>query len=170
MKNSPISRIMSHQPATVAPMSTVAAAERVMRERRCHHVPVVDDGRLVGMISARDLLKALVESSDEDTKMLKQAGLAARRVADVMQRKVVALVQSATLLDAAQALIDGGVHALPVVGPNHALVGIVTSTDVMEAVVAAIEESASASAAAAAMATEQRTEPATTSAQARLLR
>jgi CBS domain-containing protein len=58
MRNEPISRVMTPAPATVGPSETVAAAERLMRERGFHHVPVVDGGRLLGMVGSPDLLKA----------------------------------------------------------------------------------------------------------------
>ena len=50
-----------------------------------------------------------------------------------MQRKVVALPHTASVLDAAKALGNGSLHALPVVGPGNVLCGIVTSTDLIEA-------------------------------------
>jgi CBS domain-containing protein len=49
-----------------------------------------------------------------------------------MQRSVPALGQNASVLDAAHALAHGGAHALPVVAPGNILVGIVTSTDLIE--------------------------------------
>lgn len=113
-----------------------------MRERRCHHVPVVEDGRVVGMISAHDLVKALVLRPDLGTEVLSQASLETRRVSEVMQRKVVVLPQTATMLDAARALADGTLHALPVVAPGEVLTGIVTSTDLIEALADGLEHPA----------------------------
>jgi CBS domain-containing protein len=133
MKNEPISRIMTPRPATLAPADSVARAERLMREHRCHHVPVVDDGQVVGMISSHDLLKALFLRPQSDAPG--DASLDLRRIDEVMQRKVVALPQTATLLDAAVALSGGRMHALPIVALNNAVVGIVTSSDLIAALV-----------------------------------
>lgn len=135
MKNQPIARIMTPAPASVAPTSRVAAAERLMRERHCHHVPVVAEGRVVGLIGAHDLLKSLLLLPEQDDGALKQASLENRRVSEIMRHKVAVLPQTATLLDAAQALAKGNVHALPVVAPGDVLVGIVTSTDLIEALI-----------------------------------
>lgn len=135
MKDEPVTRIMTSAPASVAPESSVAAAERVMREHGCHHVPVVDDERVVGIVSAHDLVKVLVleRQSQDDTEVLGQSFLSTRRIEEVMQRNVVALPHTATVLDAARALADGTRHALPVVGPGNVLCGIVTSTDLIGA-------------------------------------
>jgi CBS domain-containing protein len=166
MKNEPISRIMTAAPATVSPTSSVAAAERVMREHGCHHVPVVEeDGRLVGMVSGHDLIKALVLGTDAEPELLSQASLQTRRVADVMQRTLVVLPQTATMLDAARALAGGSIHSLPVVAPNNVLAGIVTSTDLIEALLDALKSPVAEPAAAAAP-----DEPNTTDVQARALR
>jgi acetoin utilization protein AcuB len=133
MKNEPISRIMTPSPATLTPADSVARAERLMREHRCHHVPVVDDGQVVGMLSSHDLLKALFLRPQSDAPS--DASLDLRRIDEVMQRQVVVLPQTATLLDAAMALSGGSVHALPIVALNNAVVGIVTSSDLIAALV-----------------------------------
>ena len=136
MKDEPITRIMTSAPATVTPQSAVAAAERLMREHGCHHIPVVDGDRVVGIVSAHDLVKALVlNRRPDDTEVLGQSALSTRRIEEVMQRTVVTLPHTATVLDAARALANGGMHALPVVGFDQVLCGIVTSTDLMEALV-----------------------------------
>lgn len=127
MKNEPISRAMTPSPATVTPEEPLAAAERVMRERRCHHVPVVDGGRLLGLVGSDDLVKAVFSADDaRDVSPLRS-----RRVADCMRRNVVTLPQTATLLDAAKAFVRTYAHAMPVVAPGDILVGIVTWSDLV---------------------------------------
>lgn len=59
MKNVGIHRVMTPAPAALEPAASVVEAERVMRERRCHHVPVVEGRSVVGMLAAHDLVKAL---------------------------------------------------------------------------------------------------------------
>ncbi len=111
-----------------------------MREQGCHHVPVVDGARVLGMLSAHDLVKALVlRRPFDDAEVLGQSTLKQRRVEEVMQRNVLVLPQSSSVLDAARALSKGEVHALPVVTLDGALCGIVTSTDLIEALADALE-------------------------------
>lgn len=136
MQNVSILRVMTAAPATVEPTANVAAAERVMREHRCHHVPVVERGKVVGMLGRLDLLKALVlrpEVGEPDAELLRRSPLKTRHVADVMQSNIKVLRDTSKLLDAAHAFRDGGFHALPVVASDGQLVGIVTSTDVIQA-------------------------------------
>jgi CBS domain-containing protein len=133
MKDEPISRVMTRAPVTVGPTDSAAAAERLMHGGGFHHVPVVDGGRLLGMIGRSDLLKALVLSSEGAVQGAAGASpLESHQVSEIMQRTVAALGQNSTVLDAAKALAHGGAHALPVVAPGNILVGIVTSTDLIE--------------------------------------
>lgn len=142
MKNVTIHRVMTPAPATLTPTATVLEAERLMRERRCHHLPVVEGRDVVGMLSTHELIKALVlrpEARETDAEILRRAPLGGARVADVMRRNVRVLTETATLLDVARALGAGSFHALPVVAADGRLVGIVTSTDVIQALAEELE-------------------------------
>lgn len=55
----PVSAVMTRQVVTVQPETSVADAARHMSERWIRHLPVVSGGRLVGMVSQRDLCKVL---------------------------------------------------------------------------------------------------------------
>jgi CBS domain-containing protein len=119
MRNQPIERIMTTPAWTIGPESTLEEAARLMARERLHHLPVVQGGRLAGILSASDLI-------GRDTP---DAGRA--RVGDIMQREPVILSRTSTLQDAAALLASGDLHSLPVVDPEGAVVGIVTSTDLI---------------------------------------
>ena len=53
--------IMSEQVVTVTPALTMEACMRLMTERRVRHLPVIDDGALIGIISIGDVVKAVME-------------------------------------------------------------------------------------------------------------
>jgi predicted transcriptional regulator len=117
-----------------------------MRERHCHHIPVVHGGRVVGMLGRQDLLKALVPRLEGGPTLASAGDLTARHVGEVMQPNVQVLSEASTLLDAARALGSGVFHALPVVGADQRLLGIVTSTDVIRALVDDLTSAGSVSA------------------------
>jgi CBS domain-containing protein len=58
-----VRHIMTTRPATIAPQATLADAAREMSRQRIGALPVCDDGRLIGIITETDLLKAFVASS-----------------------------------------------------------------------------------------------------------
>jgi CBS domain-containing protein len=83
-------------------------------------VPVLDEGRLVGLVTPVDVAFALQGSEGMDT----------TRVREVMTTELVTLRPDHTLRDAARRFATGGFHALPVVD-GEALVGLLTTTDLM---------------------------------------
>jgi CBS domain-containing protein len=138
MQNVSITRIMTSSPTTIEPNASVAAAERLMREAGYRHLPIVEGVRVIGLLSAHDLLKALVlraEATESDSELLRRTTLQNRRVADIMQRNVRTLPHSATLLDAAMELRSADIRAIPVLGADARLIGIVTATDIMQTLV-----------------------------------
>ena len=56
-----VDEVMTRRLFTVAPDDDIVAVARLMGERRVRHVPVVEDDRLLGIVSARDVMAALVE-------------------------------------------------------------------------------------------------------------
>jgi CBS domain-containing protein len=113
--------VMTRTPATVSPDSSVAEAHRLMQELGCHHLPVVQHGSLVGMLSASDIVKALVPAPGSPPSRSGAALLQERRVSGIMSRRVTSLPHDATLEEAARKLATGDFHALPVVGPGAEL-------------------------------------------------
>lgn len=65
-----VSAIMSVKVFTVSPMQTVDDCMALMTERRIRHLPVVDGGALVGMLSIGDLVKELIADREETIKQL----------------------------------------------------------------------------------------------------
>ncbi len=60
-RKTPVGEIMTTEPVTVAPGDTVAACMQLMTDRRIRHLPVLDGGELVGVISIGDVVRAVIE-------------------------------------------------------------------------------------------------------------
>ena len=124
MRDIAINRIMTTDPITVAPADSIAYAKSVLDANDIHHLPVTVDGVLVGILTSSDLLKLDIFKG-------KAAALAAITVEQVMESDPVTLDVFADLIDVAAKLSHGSFHALPVVEADNVLVGIVTSTDLV---------------------------------------
>jgi CBS domain-containing protein len=68
---SPLQIIMSATVHTCSPRDTVGEAMAQMTNRRIRHLPVIHDGRLAGMVSIGDLVKARIEQSEQEAAALK---------------------------------------------------------------------------------------------------
>ena len=112
--------LMSTALLTVNASETLAEAHIEMEVRVVRHLPVVDDqGRLVGVLSDRDILRAL-------------AARQPLRVADMMTRDVITTSPQVSAHTAAGLMLEHQISSLPVVNDTGALVGLVTQTDFLE--------------------------------------
>ncbi len=67
----PARQLMTGDVLTIAPQTTVNTAMALMTDRRVRHLPVFDEGRLVGMVSIGDLVKARIEEIEQEAEALK---------------------------------------------------------------------------------------------------
>ncbi|MGI9233764.1 MAG: CBS domain-containing protein [Woeseiaceae bacterium] len=125
MRDTPITRIMTTDPLTIGPDNSVTDARTLFETRNIHHLPVVDDGKLVGIVSSADLLKLFL--LDEQTDFSANAS-----VGQIMEVCPMTLDSRATLREAAEKLRVGRFHALLVIDVQRTLVGIVTSGDLID--------------------------------------
>jgi len=124
---------MKQKVLTLGPEASAFEALRLCRERRIRHIPVVKDERLVGIISDRDLRDASPPLGDpERVSTMKEI-----RLEDVMTRKVITTHPEDTIVHAAREMYERQIESLPVVDEEK-LLGIVTSSDVMRALIAVI--------------------------------
>lgn len=68
----PVGAIMSRPVITVEPTDTVATCMQLMTDRRIRHLPVCEGGRVVGMVSIGDLVKAVIEDQQQEIAQLQQ--------------------------------------------------------------------------------------------------
>jgi acetoin utilization protein AcuB len=133
---------MTEHLVTLSPEASVAEALTLCRKRRIRHIPILDEGRLVGIVSDRDLRDASPTLGDpERARILQEI-----RVADVMSREVITVDPQDSIENAAQQMYELKIESLPVVAEGavagagstvgeEEVLGIVTSSDVMRALV-----------------------------------
>ena len=70
-RDSPVRLIMTANVVCVAPNRTVEECMGLMTERRCRHLPVVENGRVIGLVSIGDLVKAMIDEKEFTINQLK---------------------------------------------------------------------------------------------------
>ena len=139
-----VSEVMTHLVVTCRPEDTLRATARRLQANRISGAPVVSEGKIVGLISETDLLRACLprrrssklvpldpfvffldggEVGDEHP----------QTVAEVMTQRVVTTSPDASLREAAVLLDKHGVRRLPVVDEEGFVVGVVTRSDLVRA-------------------------------------
>jgi CBS domain-containing protein/anti-sigma regulatory factor (Ser/Thr protein kinase) len=122
----PINRIMSKSLITVSPETQIRELKEVLRVNRISGAPVVEDGRLVGIVSLEDLIKAL------------ELGDTHLPVRDKMTTNLVTVFAGESVVEAVKKFAKYEVGRLPVVDDAGRLVGILTSGDITRGVLEAI--------------------------------
>ena len=133
--------VMTPNPVAVTPRTSVAEVWDLMRELEIRHVPVVEGGALVGMLSDRDLAQVDI------ARLLTLEGAEALRhqlgtpVVKVMSSDVIFVSAESDLSEVVELLVEHKVGAVPVVrSETRELVGIVSYVDVLRAVHDLLEE------------------------------
>ncbi len=125
----PIAHLMTPEPVTIRSIALVAEASRLMVTRGLRHLPVVDDeGRLVGIVSDRDLRGPLI-GDDRPTRPSRPAPTAS--IGGLMTRDVQTARPEESLGAVARRIVDRRVGAMPIVDESGRLVGIVSYMDVL---------------------------------------
>lgn len=117
--------------ATASPDTTLAEAIGTMRVHRIRHLPILDRGRLVGIISDRDLRLAMPPAWASGQELLLQE-LRQRTVAEIMTGNVITVTPDTPLEEAARHLYANRIGCLPVMD-GALLVGVLTEADVLKA-------------------------------------
>jgi len=123
----PVGEIAGRDAVVITPEATLAQADELCHAKGFHHLPVLDGGELVGILSDRDLRRAVGDGHAADT-----------TVATLMSGDVVTIAHDAPLSDAAEKMVEHHFSSLPVTGGGY--LGIVTSTDILERVAGALSE------------------------------
>ena len=123
-----VGRRMSHPVITVHPDLQITKAHELMAHEKISQVPVVKDGRLVGIVSKNDILKAYPSSVTTLAVWEIAALLEKIKVKDVMIKAVKTVQEDALIEKAARIMVDNVISSLPVMRGKE-LVGIITQTD-----------------------------------------
>jgi CBS domain-containing protein len=125
-----VREIMMGSPVTLKPDDTLDLANDVISLGRIRHLPIVEDGKLVGLISERDLIGTAAKQIFGLKQKSKSALLKSVSIKDVMKRHVVTVEPDTEIREAAHLMADRKIGCLPVVS-SGALVGLVTTTDIL---------------------------------------
>jgi CBS domain-containing protein len=125
-----VREIMMGSPVTLKPDETLDLANDVIFLGRIRHIPIVEDGRLVGLLSERDMMGAAATTIFGLKRKSKSALLKSVLIKDVMKRKVVTVKPDTTIKDVAHLMKEKKIGCVPVVDEGS-LVGLVTTTDIL---------------------------------------
>lgn len=129
-----VAELMTTKVFTVEPHDLIDRVFFLIHYEKIRHLPVVEKSKLVGIVSDRDLYKALGPKSNsnaiEANKDNSQLHVVSQRVAHIMHRGVYSVTPETMASEAASLMAEHRIGALPVVEKDK-LVGILSATDIL---------------------------------------
>ncbi|WP_257460810.1 CBS domain-containing protein [Archangium lipolyticum] len=119
-----VEELMTRDLVTLKEDDDVVRGDDLLAEYDIRHLPVVKDGRLVGLVSHRDLIRALARHE-------RAPGTPPQQVRDIMTRSVETLKPRSSVREAIHKMLDHKFGCVPVVEDGDRLVGILTETDLI---------------------------------------
>lgn len=131
---------MTRRPRVVKPNDSLRHARTILEELRVNQLPVVVNGRVIGIVTDRDIRDAFPSVLDHRRRHPSASNPSPEEVTveTVMTRKVLTLAPDDTVAEAARVMRKGRIGALPVVAGGR-LVGLITRSDLLDVLVAMAE-------------------------------
>jgi len=131
-----VERWMTKNPITIEKDATVVEAIYLMKEKHIRRLPVMDKGKIAGIVTEKMLLDIKPSKATSLDTWEVHSILAKTRVTEAMNPKPYKVTPDTNLIDAARLLHDRKLNGVLVVNHKDELVGILTTTNVLEALIA----------------------------------
>ena len=129
-----VEELMTSNVFTVEPQDLIDRVFFLIHYEKVRHLPVVEKGKVVGMVSDRDMYKALGPKSKsnaiEPNKTGHELHVIPKKVQNIMRRGIVSITPDTLASDAAAVMAEHKIGAIPVI-ENDRLVGILSATDIL---------------------------------------
>lgn len=133
-----VKQIMSPRVVTVMLDDKLSLVKEIFEHSKFHHLLAIEDGKLFGVVSDRDLFKAISPNIGTSTETYKDTATLNKRVHQIMTRKPIALHEDATIGDAIDLFNVHGVSCIPIINSDGRPVGVVSWRDVLKSLKPAV--------------------------------
>lgn len=130
-RSTPITTVMTTDVTTVHTGQPLSAVATILRTNDFRHIPVVDGGRPVGVISATDMFKLLYDYDGTDPRMASAILDHEHTIEGTMTTSLATLPESATVHDAAEMLSSGEFSSVLIIDDKGDLAGLATTIDLI---------------------------------------
>ena len=129
-----VAEIMTTKVITATMDDTLDDIRKILEGRRCHHIPIVENDRLVGIVSDRDILRALSPYADTAGAGSQALNTLKKKAHQFMTRRVITISPEDTVEEAATMMLERNFNCMPVLERSGKVLGILTKTDILKSV------------------------------------
>ena len=129
-----VKSIMSTRVVTVEMDDSLASVKHIFDHVSFHHLLVVEEGALFGVISDRDLLRAVSPNVETESETLRDRATLNKRVHQILTRKPITLFANAGIYDAIEIFNKHNISCIPIVDKENKPVGIISWRDILKAI------------------------------------
>jgi len=126
--------IMTKSPVFVSMDDSLATVRDIFTKENFHHILVVEQSKLVGVVSDRDYLKSVNITLGTPIETQKDLAALNKRVHQIMSRKIITVSPQASLTDVVNTFHLKKVSCIPVVNENNFPIGIISWKDIIRAI------------------------------------
>ncbi|MDO5815052.1 MAG: CBS domain-containing protein [Methanobrevibacter sp.] len=125
-----VKEIMTKDLIAVSSTERLVHARRLMKDSHVGRLPVVDDEKLAGMVTSKDLMRAFIDFRKKVPEKYQKSQIKEVLVEDIMSMNPTFTSKDATISEVAKIMMETGYNGLPVVEGTN-VVGIITQTDIL---------------------------------------
>lgn len=129
-----VNNIMTTSVVTVEMDDPLSVVKEIFDNARFHHLLVVEKGKLTGVISDRDLLKAISPNIGTAAETSRDTATLNKRAHQIMTRKPITLTPESGIQDAIKLFNSHDISCIPVVDKSNVPVGIISWRDILRAI------------------------------------
>jgi acetoin utilization protein AcuB len=140
MKQGLVRNWMSTPVRTVTPQTRLDDARKIINAEKIRHLPVIDNGNLVGIVTRRGLLRIDLSALDQGV-LRKEVNIKEETIGGIMTRNPITTIPDALLPKSARVMLENKITCLPVVNDKKQTIGIITSSDIFRAIISEMADS-----------------------------
>ena len=125
-----VKEIMSKDLVSASPTDRLIHARRLMLESNVGRLPVLDDDKLVGMITSKDLMRAFIDFRKKVPEKYQKSQIKEVLVEDIMSNNPTYVSKDMSITEVSEIIMETGYNGLPVVEGDD-VIGIITQTDIL---------------------------------------
>lgn len=126
---------MTNDVVVVDPDTSLLEAQRLMGIKRIRSLPVIEEGKLVGLVTRTDMVKVEPSRFASHLNQKQSFAILLQPIEKIMSRELITTTPKATLVTVAKSMLENKIHCLPVLDDEGQLCGVITDSDLFRMVV-----------------------------------